>query len=67
MTDIFLGMPPPNVAEWIIEHSSSGHPETIVTYKNGSVSSFNIAGVFYSDLVTNIKDSVEIDIGTDVT
>jgi hypothetical protein len=44
-----------------------GHPETIVTYADGSVSSFNITGELESGSITNITDAVEVDIGTTVT
>lgn len=43
------------------------HPETIVEYENGSISSFNIEGELKSDSIPDITNAVKVDIGTAVT
>lgn len=54
MTDIFLGMPPPNVAEWIISHSQpSEHPETRFTLQNGTVETYDITGTLDTQWMIN--------------
>ena len=40
---------------------------TIVKYLNGSISSYNIVGELTGSKISNIKNSVQVDIGTDVT
>lgn len=35
-TEIFLGEPPANIKQWIIEHATpAGHAETIFTFSGG--------------------------------
>ena len=42
-TEIFLGEPPANIKQWIIEHATpAGHPETILTFSGGQTVSLNI-------------------------
>lgn len=43
------------------------HPETIVEYANGSISSFNIEGELGSNSIPNKTNAVRVDIGTAVT
>lgn len=45
--DIFLGEPPANVKEWIIEHYSpapAGHAETCITFSDGSSETYKWSG-----------------------
>lgn len=56
-----------------VEYIDASYPETRVTYADGSVSSFNIAGEISGSSSTpttqipNLSNVVEINIGTDVT
>lgn len=43
------------------------HPETIVTYRDGTVSSYNIVGTFTSDYITNRSYATKVEIGNTVT
>lgn len=40
---------------------------TIVTYLDGSISSYSIVGELKNETITYINDAVAVDIGTDVT
>ena len=43
--DIFLGEPPANIKQWIINHASpAGHAETRFTLEGGTVKTENITG-----------------------
>ena len=45
MTEIFLGEPPANIKQWIIDHTTpAGHPETIFTFNGGQTVSKSISG-----------------------
>lgn len=75
--EIYLGNPPANITQWIIDHSQPvGHPETRVKYSNGSTATYNIVGELATDscgdscleiFIENVHDAVEIDIGNTVT
>ena len=49
------------------ERKAPGHPETIVEYSDGSVSSFNIEGQLEYDSIPNKSNAVKVEIGTAVT
>lgn len=44
-TDIFLGEPPANIKQWIIDNATpTGHSETRFTLEGGTVETANITG-----------------------
>lgn len=43
------------------------HPETIVEYENGSISSFNTEGELGENSIPDKKNTIKVDIGTAVT
>ena len=49
------------------ERKQPPHPETIVWYQNGTISSFNITGTLGSSSIPNKNNITEIDIGNSVT
>ena len=49
------------------ERKMPGHPETIVEYSNGNISSFNIVGELGQNSIPNKENSVKVEIGTAVT
>lgn len=49
------------------ERKQEFHPETIVWYQNGTISSFNIVGTLESSSIQNITDITKIEIGNTVT
>ena len=65
---------PSSIAE-LIGDISTDHPETIVTYLDGTTASFNIVGVLgtgstsprAANDITNLENVVAVDIGTNVT
>ena len=75
-TNIFLGLPPPNIANWIREHASpAGHADTWYKYEGDTVWKHidiegALSGVYAesrTDQIQNIDDIVALDIGTNVT
>ena len=48
-TKIFLGEPPADIKQWIIDHTTppgpAGHSETIFTLQGGTVETYNITGL----------------------
>ena len=49
------------------ERKAPPHPETIVEYANGSISSFNIEGELGTNSILDKTNAVKVDIGTAVT
>ena len=49
------------------ERKAPSHPETIVEYANGSISSFNIVGTINSNSIQNKSSVIKIDIRSNVT
>lgn len=79
-TKIFLGEPPTDIKEWIIEHSSpAGHADTWYKYEGDTEwRTVSIKGIIYGEYlddqgetptqqIPNIMNVKELDIGTDVT
>ena len=82
MTQIFLGEPPANVKQWIIDHATppgpAGHAETRFILSDGTVETYNITGTLdYQWMADNgywddenfewLKDITQADIGNTVT
>ena len=80
--DIFLGEPPANIKQWIIEHATppgpTGHPETRFTLQNGDIETHNITGTLdRQQMIDNgyydgenyewLKTITQADIGNTVT
>ena len=78
-TDIFLGEPPANIKQWIIDNATPvGHVETRFTLEGGTVETYNITGEldqqwmidngYYDESnVEWLKTITQADIGNTVT
>lgn len=81
-TEIFLGEPPANIKQWIIDHATppgpAGHADTRFTLKGGTVETYNITGTlddqwmidngyFDEDNLEWLKNITQADIGNTVT
>ena len=78
-TQIFLGKPPTVVEAWIkAHHQPAGHPETRITFFDGSSRTYEWsreinqqtmidAGLYTTEQGRWIKEPVTVDIGTNVT
>ena len=79
-TQIYLGEPPPNVKQWIIDHSTpAGHADTWYKYAGDTEwRTVSIQGAFHgtpggdeppmeSKQIPNLGSVTEIEFGTDVT
>lgn len=52
--EIFLGEPPANIKQWIIEHAAlAGHADTIITWQDDSISSYNWSGEISRNTIAN--------------
>ena len=77
--EIFLGEPPANIKQWIIEHATPAeHPETRFTLQGGTIETYDITGIldlqwmiangYYDDNNWEwTKTIVQVDIGNTVT
>lgn len=78
--DIFLGEPPADIKQWIIDHSSpAGHADTWYKYTNDTEwRTINISGVidgippgssqpYPTTQIPNVSNVVSLEIGTNVT
>ena len=79
--DIFLGEPPANIKQWIIDHCTPPgpvpHADTRFTLDNGTVETYDITGSSFDDswleehgfwdTIEWLKPIVSVDFGTDVT
>lgn len=78
-TDIFLGEPPADIKQWIIDHATpAGHPETKFTLEDGTVETHDITGTldlqwmidngYFDDYAADwTKTIIQADIGNTVT
>lgn len=77
--EIYLGNPPANIKQWIIDHASpASHPETRFTLEGGTIETYNIIGTLDQQwMIDNgywneddeewIKIIIQADIGNTVT
>ena len=61
-TEIFLGEPPANVKQWIIDHA--GHSETRFTLQGGTVETANITGTLDRQWMSNNGYYIPYDVET---
>ena len=77
--EIFLGEPPADIKKWIIDHHGpAGHPETRITFSDGSSDTYEWSGEINQQTMIDVglydeykltwtKEPVTVDIGNTVT